>query len=345
MRHQSTLHPLIAALPDDPDVLIHDLALDAGNALIVQHPPNAPDQAAFLDNRILTQQSKGHWFPIDELAELAAPLMTDAAPAMIFHVGHCGSTLIAKTLADATGVRSLREPLPLRAFASLKADSDDGLTLISQGQAQAFLSLCLKSFAKRRGAVIKATSICGDVAGWAMAAGVTRSLFVWIPLESYLAAMLDGEGSIADVRGSAPLRLRRLRRLIGEEIGDLAHMSPGTMTALCWLCETATRLTHAPDGPTLNFEDYLQDPASALSDAASALQLLTDDARIAATLEGPLMRQYAKAPERQFSAADRTAVLNANRHRLADAIAEGLAFADDLSKRHAIIGDALNAFA
>ncbi len=83
--------------------------------------------ASFLDDRMLTAQSKGAWVPLEQVMEKAQRI--EARPLhFIFHTGHVGSTLLSRLLGETGGVLSLREPLPLRSLAdAFDTPATDGL--------------------------------------------------------------------------------------------------------------------------------------------------------------------------------------------------------------------------
>ncbi len=109
---------LLATLAESPDWFCHQLDLEADRALLLRLEPAAIRAAAFLDERVLAGRSDGFRIPLATLRERAQACV-GRAPHAIFHIGHCGSTLLARVLGELPGLRVLREPLPLRTLAAL----------------------------------------------------------------------------------------------------------------------------------------------------------------------------------------------------------------------------------
>ena len=101
---------VLATLAESPDWFCHQIDLDADRALLVRLEPEAIRAAAFLDERVLAGRSDGFRIPLATLRERAQACVGHA-PHAIFHIGHCGSTLLARVLGELPGVRVLREPL------------------------------------------------------------------------------------------------------------------------------------------------------------------------------------------------------------------------------------------
>ena len=97
-------------------------ALDA-NAGVVRLIEMGPEQyraASFLDDRMLQAGVNSVTRPFAEIAAaIPADARTDAR--WIFHIGHVGSTLIARLLGELDGVLAVREPRILRDVALLPA--------------------------------------------------------------------------------------------------------------------------------------------------------------------------------------------------------------------------------
>ena len=80
-------------------------------------------RASFLDQRSLGRRDVSGW-TVDR-AELEAALISPAPLREVhwlFHIGHCGSSLVSRLLDLVPGVLGLREPLPLLALAHGRED-------------------------------------------------------------------------------------------------------------------------------------------------------------------------------------------------------------------------------
>jgi len=339
---------LLQRLASDPNVLIHQIDAAQDRAALVAFTAEEIRAAAFLDQRALTPQSQGALVAWQDVAALAAKL-PNAAPMMIFHIGHCGSTLISKLIEAAGGPRGLREPLPLRTFAMMEANLADGLSVWTRENLEARLKIFLRTCAKTPNSAIKATSICNGLITPCLAASVQKALFVTMPAQTYLTAMLGGENAALDIYGSVELRMRRLRQLCNDRIDDLADLSLGEAAALCWACENATvaKIIAADKSKrilTVDFDKFLKAPAPMLTDMLTHFDAAPNDTTIQTVLTGPLMTQYSKAPEHQFTPDFRKQLLAQYGREQAAEIRKGMAWLEARATRFAPIAAALTTF-
>src|SRR4249919_2284653 len=144
----------------DPEFLPFKLDLVARRVLLVRLTPAQRHDAAFLDERALPARADGGWVPLDALLT-QAPAPAACADA-IFHIGHCGSTLLSRLLDSWTEVQGLREPLPLRTLAEAWPLLDLPESRLSPTEAprllQALWSRWSQPLAPHRRNVVKATS-------------------------------------------------------------------------------------------------------------------------------------------------------------------------------------------
>lgn len=319
---------LLNALARDAGILAHQFDLLNDRVLLARIGVETIREASFLDQRILTPQTEGAWVGWGDVAA-AAQALPAVAPGMIFHVGHCGSTLLSRLIEAAGGGRAVREPLALRTLAFLRADLDEGLSPWNEAAFAERFGLWLRLWARGGPAHVKATSMCGGLWGDARTAGVERGLFVFVRVETYLAALLGGPNSGADLKGFAQLRLRRARKLSGEEVARLDALSPGELAALSWLVETASAARAiAEPGPAwlkpVDFDEFLGAPDEHLLSMLEHLDAPAEPSRVRAALGGPLMGRYSKATEHAFTAEQRRALLDESRRDNASEIRRGL---------------------
>jgi len=331
---------LIDALASSPDVFIHDFDVAGDRALIIRLLAEQRRKASFLDDRVLGPGVEGGWAPWRDV-EPTARRAPQAKANFIFHIGHCGSTLVSRLIEDTTGVRSLREPGALRTLASIDADIRDGLALWSEADFEKRLRLYLNIASKGAPTIIKATSWCGDLANRTNGAAV----FCYSKPDAYIATMLGAANNPIDLKLHAPIRLRRLRRLCGAEVARLADLAPGELAALSWAAETAT--IAAEDKArfhAIEFDAFLQRPADGIAAAMAHLGLPADSGRIKAALAGPLMRTYSKDSAFDYTPEDRRSILAEYRAAQATEIARGMKWLDAAAKAHASVAAGLAQF-
>jgi hypothetical protein len=294
--------------------------------LMIALSADAIANAAFLDQRVLASAGASSAVTINDF-EAAAASLPDRSPALIFHQGHCGSTLLSRLIATSTASRAFREPLVLRTIAALAANVAAGDSTVSPAVAARRLTLFLRCLAQGSSpAVVKASSICGDLAQIALAENAdARALFLFLRPEVYIATMLAGPNNRVDLAAFGGFRRQRLRDR-GVETEPLYTLSPGRLAALAWLCE-AIAFSSVPNDQRLiavDFDAFLSDPVPALQSAARHLGLSVEATAARAAVEGPDMRTYSKAQQHEYSPALRAEVLRQARWDHAGEIKAGL---------------------
>lgn len=317
----------------DPQFLPFKLDVAGARVLFVRLDSQQRAEAAFLDERALPAAAEGYWVGID--AWLAAAATATATPRLdwIFHIGHCGSTLLSRLLQAWPGVAPLREPLPLRALAALDAGDAQRMRMMLRRLAQDWA----RPLPPATCTMIKATSSCNALAGDALRLHAdSRALWLDMALEPWLATILKSPDSVGDVLAAAS---ERARLLAGGDEGiadELRGLPPQRQCAMSWLAERVrcARLRAALPQRCLHvdFDDLLAQPEAELSAIAAHLGL--DPARIAHALASPWWRRYSKAGEHAYAADDRVADLKLAHERFGDAIREAQVWLDGFLARH-----------
>ena len=86
-------------LPRTLSVYPHQLDLVADAVLMVELGRDQFLEAAFLDQRLLQRPSRRAWFGFEQVAQALGDALCDAPTHFVFHIGHCGSTLLSRLLA------------------------------------------------------------------------------------------------------------------------------------------------------------------------------------------------------------------------------------------------------
>jgi hypothetical protein len=306
--------------------------------------------ASFLDDRILrpdTPREPATW-PVLECAIEAANLAERCA--FIFHIGHVGSTLLARLIGAHAGAFALREPAILRTFAQLRVASasgnspvpDDGFARRLTGS----LKLLSRTFEPSQRALVKATSFVSEMAEELLTRpAAAPALVISAAPEIYLATIFGGENSRREISTLLPGRAHRLARRAGIDVRAFANLSEGESIALSWACETAALTAAAQRAPRLalriDFEGFLENPTPGLLAALTHLGIPARPAEVEAIVAGPLMRRYSKAPEFAYDSTLRAAVLDQARTVHGREISHGLAWLGRMARAHAELGAAL----
>lgn len=330
----------------EPGVFLHQLDLSGRRALLVDLPEADLRRASFLDQRALAGARRdGGWLPLESVLAQGDAL-AGRAPHAIFHIGHCGSTLLSRLLDHLPGVLGLREPLPLRSLAEAYGQQHEPTSPWSPAQVDRILTATLalldRRFAGTRVVVAKATSSCNAlVAPWLLRHPQVRVVALHIPLRAWLATILKSPDATVDALRFAPARLAVLHAIIGRDDLRLHEHGLGEALALGWVGECARFANLAADAGIaprllrLDFETLLEDPRGVLASVAEHLRIEAPAASLDAACAAELGR-YAKATEHAYSPADRAADLAESQRRFGDEIDAGMALARRLALHPAL---------
>lgn len=321
--------------------------LDAPADRLLLTPMTEADYAAasFLDQRLFAGERPRQWVAWSDLAAVG-PLPDDAG--FIFHIGHVGSTLIARLLGALPTVLSVREPLLLRNLAELillrvRPESPWSPERFDRRLVEA-ISWLSRSFRDDQQAIVKATSFASELAAPILQHGA-KALFLHVAPETYFATILAGDASRQELATLSGSRLVRLHGRLGAEPWKLWVLSEGERAALAWACEMTTlevaAATASPDALLrLDFDDFLKVPAS-LTKIAGHFGHRLDEADAATITGGEIMRRYSKAPEHGYSPALRRDVLAGARVEHQAEIAKGMRWLEAAGRAYPLVAAAL----
>ena len=270
--------------------------------------------ASFLDRRLLRSDILKAQIPWPEVQAAAAGLPMRCH--FIFHISHVGSTLLSRLLGLHPAIFSLREPALLRKVA--KGEYADRL--------ETLLALWSRTFRRGQISVIKATSFVSQHACTLMSqVPQSRAILMYIPLATFLPALLDG--AMSDIETEAASRLKRIQRqglLLDQRVENL---SPGERVAMSWLAEMQSLEKISQEFGDrvfwLDFDKFLERQADLLNKAFQHFGMSGD---VAEYLSGPVMRRYAKRPEARYDSDVRRRLLERGKQQFAEEIARGHAW-------------------
>ena len=327
----------LKGLAQGPDFLFQDVDLVNHRGLVVKFDREGYRQASFLDQRAFRNDTLGAWFPLGRILDLTDTLPEPPAAHAIFHVSHCGSTLVSRLLAELPGVLPVREPVTLLACAQERRELDRPTSRLDQtGWDRLFdttLKLLSRTYRPDERAVIKATSACGNLLSpFLRRETASKALLLYSDLETWLTVMLRNEDVRNNGRFYAPAWLGDLLGLTDRRDIHLAALGDPEKFAVNWL----TAMLHferARQGSgervrLCDFERVLADPAGELDVMGRFLGL--DTAQVPALVAGPLMQRYAKHPQEAFDAAIRERELQEARRARATEVGAGLKYAETL---------------
>jgi hypothetical protein len=296
-------------------------ALDPAADLVrlIDMSPESYRSASFLDDRLLQQPVRGVVRPWAEVAAAVdGQTRTDAR--WIFHIGHVGSTMIARMIGELPGVLSIREPRILRDVATEPPGRRPEYL-------PALQRLFSRTFDSGEAAVVKATSFVSEIAAELVPQG-EKALFVATSAQTYIATILAGPNSRVELQHLAQSRRERLAGR-GISFPD-SDSSDAHRAAAAWACEMTALESAASalaDGSVqwCDFDDFLDAPEQGLTRVARFFGFQAPEERVRAVVTGPLMRRYSKALEYEYSPELRAELIReasaAHRETLAGALA------------------------
>lgn len=328
----------------DPEFLPYKLDLIGRRVLWVRLTAAQRREAAFLDDRALPRGIEGGWLPMESLSAAMPPAGHGSgahAADAIFHIGHCGSTLLSRLLETWNDLQALREPMPLRELAQAWPTLAQPTSRLSPDEAphvlQALWARWSHPLPPAVRTVVKATSSCnGLVAPLLDAHPAARAVLLDMPLQPYLATLLKSPASVLDAASAAAERLQHLHaRGWGEGLALHALSLPG-QCAMGWLAERArfdalVRGAHGARVLRVDFEALLAQPEATLHAVATHLSL--DASKVGAALASPAWQRYSKEQSHQYGRDDRAHDLALAEQRHRDEITAGVAWVRDFVRR------------
>ena len=312
-------------------------AHDAGSDLVrfVAMEQSDYRAASFLDDRMFEQWRDVRVLPLPTVS-LASASCSRQDARWIFHIGHVGSTLLARMLGEIESVLSVREPRILRDLALLDVDR-------CQAMAPVIRKLCSRSFASDQHSLVKATSFVSEIAPL-LVAPESRAIFMFAGARSYIETILAGENSVRELHALHEYRLRRMQGRLDPI--ETAASSDAHLAAMAWACEMTALEAAAeamPDRPILwlDFDAYLAAPRERMAAAASHLGVVVSEEEAQGIADGPLMRRYSKAPEHEYSPELRLELQVEARQRHGAAIESALRMLKEASRTAPLLARAL----
>jgi hypothetical protein len=314
-----TLDDLLAS----PDHYLHSFDGDA--ALFVPMDREAYHRSIFLDGRISPAGNGSMRLPV---AALAGRVEKPAATGWIFHVAHCGSTLLARALDQISTNLVLREPLALR---QLGLARDAGLLTLTVAMLSKRYRADLPTIVK---ANVPVNFLLPDLVALDPDA---RAIFLHCGLRDYLLSILRSDNHRA--------WMRRVTTDLSAHVGDVSGLPDAKRAAALWLAQMrafAAAIARLPNARSLEAETFFAEPRRIVNLAARHLEVPMAEADLDALFAGPLFATYSKNPELPFDNDARLARLGEVEHKLEGELAQAQSW---IEKRADEAGGAVAAIA
>lgn len=298
----------VADLFTSPDHYLH--SFDGPDAIFVPMDHAAYRRSIFLDDRIQPAGNGSMRVPVEILLGMAEGPQLQTG--WVFHVAHCGSTLLARAFEELSDNLVLREPLALRQAAVARDGARLGLMLRMLGKRYPDSGMSIVK------ANVPVNFVLPDIA---LVQPDAPAIFLFYGLEDYLLAILRSENHRA--------WLRRVTGELGPALGDLASASDAERGAALWWAQMrlfAAAMGSMPNVRTLDAEQFFTRPDEALSAAIRLFGIGCTAKAIGELVEGPLLSRYAKNPTLAFDNASRVGRRDALRAELSVELADASAW-------------------
>lgn len=323
--------PTAHEIASDARWLAQALDPDAGVVRLIEMDREAYRSASFLDDRMLQAPVKAVAMPWSEVAAALPPGARGDAR-WIFHIGHVGSTLIARLLGELDAVLAVREPRILRDLVAAERRAE---------LFPAVRKLLSRTFGLDQLALVKATSFVSEIAPGLVPPG-GRALFLFARPRAYIASILAGENSLKELAALAGDRARRM----ANRAAGLDGTNPAQLAAAAWACEM-TALEAAAEAMAdrrirwADFDALLGDMGAALGGLADFFGFEAPPGRLAEIAGGPLMTRYSKALDHAYSPSLRRELIEQEIRLQGRAIDEAVAMLEEAAKGSPLLASAL----
>jgi hypothetical protein len=291
--------PTIADLFATPDHYL--FAFDGSDAIFRQMDREAYRRSIFLDRRIEAAGEATSRAPVAALIEhLESSGLATPRTGWIFHVAHCGSTLLARALDLPDASLVLREPLALRQLGVAHILADPRLRLVA--------ALAGRRYRDDAPAIVKANVPVNFVASELLALDPEApAVFLYFPLRAYLLAILRSPGH----RNWVMNVTTQLQPALDEAVGGLGGFDVAERAAALWLAQMRlydAAIRRFPQARSLHAEDLFETPRAAVAAAAAHLGVAISAPALDRIVGGEIFATYSKAPDHEFDNAARLEV-------------------------------------
>lgn len=332
---------ILDRLRENPAFYLREINFRQNRAGLVHMDEAAYRASAFLGgSRLVTLGAEEFQVPLDALVERCA---TARGPMhFLFHIGHCGSTLLSRMLGELPGLFSQREPRPLMSLAQYRRAIDQpGYDLTKKQWREylhAVLALLSRTWRDSEVALVKPNSHSNNQMLEEMTWAEGRAVLLQLNLETWLATVLKPDKR-DELRHFSQLRVADLTNRF-PEIALPPTIPDEQRAAVIWLVELLefqdALEQHGDRCLRVDFDAFLENPARHLAMIARHLNVGPDDRLLAKALM-IMTSEHAKHPDRNYDPGQRQTELNENRKAFTEEIATARDFASGLCGQHPVL--------
>jgi hypothetical protein len=318
----------VTRLFDSPDFF--PLAFEPQALVLAEMDRDAYNRSIFCDARISPKAPPAR-APIAPLLEYnAAHPPQRPNIGYIFHVAHCGSTLLARALDVKSSNLVIREPMLLRQL-GVQRSAHFGTTPPDDWRQRLDLATTMlnRRYVANGPVIVKANVPVNLIVDELMAAGPQQpAITIYFSLEHYLQAILRSPNHRRWVESVSQELKGGIDGIVGPAAPDQSH---AIAAARLWLAQMLTydaALRKYPNAASLNAEDLFDTPREVTAASFRHFGQTVDEPQLDAIMSGELFSRYSKNPKVAFDNAARHERRRALAAEIAPEVAEARAYVE-----------------
>lgn len=282
------------------------LAFEPQHAVFADMDRDAYLQSIFCDMRIAAKSKQMLKAPLAPLCDYR-DRVAGQTPSInyIFHVAHCGSTLLARALDLKDRNIIYREPMALRQLAVERYAAGFNDERAWKRKLDLTTTLLNRRYEKDGPAIVKANVPVNFIVPELLARSPNQpTIVIYFPLEHYLMAILRSPNH----RKWVVSVVNEMQRAIAQDAPLESQMSVAKAAASLWLAQVSiyhAAISKYPNVASLNAEDLFETPEIVVRSAFAHFGQAVDDQEIASIVGGELFARYSKNPQVVFDNAAR----------------------------------------
>jgi hypothetical protein len=317
----------VRRLFDTPDFF--PLALEPQAMVLAEMDRDAYHRSIFCDARIASKAPPAR-APIAPLLDYNSAHPTQPNIGYIFHVAHCGSTLLARALDVKSTNLVIREPMLLRQL-GVQRSAQFGTPAPEDWRKRLDLATTMlnRRYVADGPVIVKANVPVNLIVDELMAANPQQAaITIYFSLEHYLQAILRSPNHRRWVESVS----EELKDGIDGLVGPAAPNQPHAVTAArLWLAQMLTfdaALRKYPNAASLNAEDLFDTPREVTAASFRHFRQTVDEPQLDTIMSGELFSRYSKNPNVAFDNAARHERRRALATEIAPEVAEARAYVE-----------------
>lgn len=310
-----------------PDMFLWQF--DGAQALFVRMDRNAYHNSIFLDQRILATSRDIVRIDCARLHEVFSKRpRQNLRLRYIFHVAHCGSTLLARALDIRECNIVYREPAALRQLGAQAAATFNGAPPPAEWQQKLDLAVALlnRSYSNDGSIVVKANVPVNFMIPALLDASNDSAVLLYSSLENYLLAVLKSPNHRAWVAAISTELGPAIEAVTGITEEQRRALSIPEAASCLWMAQILIfdqTLKARAGSRSLDAETFYNDPENTLQKTFEFIGQAIDTGSIGKLVGGELFTRYSKDPRQSYSNETRIAQREVTRGQLAADIEKG----------------------